>query len=51
MSIRKKECVVQSRINATYKLKIKKYAERKHVSEAEVVRLALEKFLHNITAK
>ena len=51
MSIRRKDCTVQSRINATYKLKIQKYATKKNVSEAAVVRLALEKFLHNITAK
>lgn len=51
MAVERMGHVVQARINTTYKLKIQKYAAKKHVSDAEVVRLALKKFLHNITAK
>lgn len=42
---------VQSRVNVTIKLKIAKYKEKYRVTEGEVIRRALKKFLHNTTAK
>jgi hypothetical protein len=35
----------------TTKLKIAKYKDKYRVTEGEIVRRALEKFLHNVTAK
>jgi hypothetical protein len=42
---------VQGRVSTTTKLKIAKYKDKYRVTEGEIVRRALEKFLHNITAK
>lgn len=42
---------VQGRISQTVKLKMIKYKNKYNVTEGEIVRRALEKFLHNMTAK
>ena len=42
---------VQGRVSLTTKLKIAKYKEKYHVTEGEIIRRALERFLHNTTAK
>lgn len=42
---------VQSRVSETIKLKIAKYKEKYRVTEGEIIRRALKKFLHNTTAK
>lgn len=42
---------VQGRISPTMKLKIAKYKEKYRVTEGEVLRRALQKFLHNTTSK
>ena len=51
MAISPRNYTVQARINDVYKLKIKKVAAKRHISESEVLRLALKNFLHNVTAK
>ena len=42
---------VQGRVSPTTKLKIEKYKQKYRVTEGEIIRRALEKFLHNTTAK
>lgn len=42
---------VQGRVSPTVKLKIEKYKQKYRVTEGEIIRRALEKFLHNTTAK
>jgi hypothetical protein len=42
---------VQGRVSPTVKLKIEKYKRKYSVTEGEIIRRALEKFLHNMTAK
>jgi|GEM_PF-5368614 len=42
---------VQSRVTESIKLKVARYQAKHHCSEGQVVRLALEKFLHNVVAK
>lgn len=42
---------VQGRVSPTMKLKIAKYKDKYRVTEGEIIRRALEKFLHNMTAK
>ena len=42
---------VQARVTLTTKLKIEKYKNKYRVTEGEVIRRALKKFLHNMTAK
>ena len=50
MAIEQKCCALNLRITAGVKLKIRKYADKKRISEAEVVRRALKNFLHNTIA-
>lgn len=50
-AIPKKTESVQSRVTPTTKLKMAKYCRKYAVTEGEVVRRALERFLHNVTAK
>jgi hypothetical protein len=42
---------VQGRVSPTMKLKIAKYKEKYRVTEGEIIRRALKKFLHNTTSK
>ena len=42
---------VQGRVSLTIKLKMAKYKEKYRVTEGEIIRRALEKFLHNISAR
>ncbi len=42
---------VQGRVSLTIKLKMAKYKEKYRVTEGEIIRRALEKFLHNTTSK
>lgn len=42
---------VQGRVSMTTKLKIAKYKDKYRVTEGEIIRRALEKFLHNTTSK
>lgn len=42
---------VHGRVSLTIKLKMAKYKEKYRVSEGEIIRRALEKFLHNTIAK
>jgi hypothetical protein len=42
---------VQGRVSPTMKLKIAKYKEKYRVTEGEIIRRALKKFLHNTTAR
>lgn len=42
---------VKGRISPTIKLKIAKYKNKYRVTEGEIIRRALEKFLHNTTSK
>ncbi len=42
---------VHGRVSPTIKLKMAKYKEKYRVSEGEIIRRALEKFLHNTIAK
>jgi hypothetical protein len=42
---------VQGKISPTTKLKMLKYKERYQMTESEIIRRALEKFLHNTTSK
>ena len=42
---------VQGRVSPTTKLKIKKYKQKYKVTEGEIIRRALEKFLHNTSAR
>ena len=41
---------VQGRVSPTMKLKIAKYKEKYRVTEGEIIRRALKKFLHNTTS-
>jgi hypothetical protein len=43
--------VVQGRVSVTTKLKIEKYKNKFQMTEGEIIRKALERFLHNTTAK
>jgi len=47
----RKTQVVQGRVSDTIELKVAKYQAKHQCSEGQVVRLALEKFLHNATTK
>ena len=42
---------VQGRTPPTIKLRIEKYKQKYSVTEGKIIRRALEKFLHNTTAK
>jgi hypothetical protein len=42
---------VQGRVSVTIKLKIEKYKNKYQVTEGEIIRRALERFLHNTTSK
>lgn len=42
---------VQGRVSPTTKIKIEKYKQKYRVTEGEIIRRALEKFLHNTVAK
>lgn len=42
---------VQGRVSPTTKLKIEKYKQKYRVTEGEIIRRALQKFLHNTIAK
>lgn len=48
--LRKTEAV-QGRVTETIKLKMAKYKAKYRVTEGEIIRRALEKFLKNVTAK
>ena len=48
--LRKTEAV-QSRVTTTTKLKMAKYKAKYHVTEGEIIRRALDRFLANVTAK
>ena len=48
--LRKTEAV-QSRVTETTKLKMAKYKAKYRVTEGEIIRRALDRFLANITAK
>lgn len=41
---------VQGRVSVTIKLKIEKYKNKYQITEGEIIRRALERFLHNTTA-
>ena len=41
----------QGKISPTTKLKMLKYKDKYQMTESEIIRRALEKFLHNVTAK
>ena len=43
--------VVQGRVSPTTKLKMLKYKDKHKITEGEIIRRALERFLHNTTAK
>ena len=43
--------VVQGRVSPTMKLKMFKYKSKYKMTEGEIIRRALEKFLHNTIAK
>ena len=47
----KKTQTVQARVSDAIKLKVAKYQAKNQCSEGQVVRLALQKFLHNVTSK
>lgn len=49
--IPRKTEAVQARVTPTTKLKMAKYCKKYAVTEGEVVRRALKKFLHNVIAK
>lgn len=42
---------VQGRVSPTLKLKMLKYKDKYKMTEGEIIRRALERFLHNTTAK
>ena len=46
-----KNQTVQARVSEATKLKVAKYQAKHQCSEGQVIRLALQKFLHNVTAK
>ena len=48
--LRKTEAV-QSRVTETIKLKMAKYKAKYRVTEGEIIRRALDRFLANVTAK
>lgn len=45
----KKPKVVQARVSETIKLKVALYQAKHQCSEGQVIRLALQKFLSNVT--
>ena len=49
--IYKKPKVVQARVSETIKLKVALYQSKHQCSEGQVIRLALQKFLQNVTTK
>ena len=42
---------VQGRVSPTLKLKMLKYKDKYKMTEGEIIRRALERFLHNVNAK
>ena len=49
--IERKEITLAFRVTPGIRLKIKNYATKKKISDSEVVRMALKKFLKNSIAK